>query len=233
MAKAKAPARKPKARKLKAKFKLPAKFKITMNWVVLHPPPTSLEKCPRCEKPHKKLKPLKLKKPMEFFGPDGKPYGRASHWAQCPKTKEPIILFDRADVGQSVENLVMKQAVDDICKAEDAKFLSEIDSIVGKTKTTTKATSGEVLEKRGKWVKKKGKRGQEVWVPDPDLNPNPSRVEVKATLGPMQAWVYEPNAPGRMVPGTKAEAKAQRARVKAQEKAAKPAREAARKERKR
>ena len=221
---------KPAAKKKTAK---PMRFKISMSWVVMLPPPTSLEKCPRCEKPHKKLKPLALKKPMEFYGPDGKLYGRASNWAMCPKTKEPIVLFDRADTGESLLNLVTKQAVDDICKQEDAKFLSEISSMVGKTKTTTKATSGDVLEKRGKWVKKKGKRGQEVWVPDPALNPNPSKVEVKATMSDVQTWVYDPNAPGRMVPGTKAEAKAQRARVKAQEKAAKPAREAARKERKR
>lgn len=219
--KAKPTAKPPKARKLKAKWKLPAKFQISLSYVVWHPPPTSLEKCPRCEKPHKKLKPLKLKKPMDFYGgPDGKLFARASYWAQCPKTKEPIVLFDRPDAGESILNLVTKTAVDDICKEEDAKFLSEISSVVGNTKTETKATSG-VLEKRGKWVKKKGKRGQDVWVPDPALNPNPSKVEVKATMSDVQTWVYDPNAPQRIVPGTKKEAKAQAARVKAQAQKAK------------
>jgi hypothetical protein len=202
----------------KKKVKPPTKFKISLSYVVWHPPPTALEKCPRCEKPHKKLKPLKLKKPMDFYdGPDGKLFARASYWAQCPKTKEPIVLFDRPDAGESILNLVTKTAVDDICKEEDAKLLSEISSVVGNTKTGTKATSG-VLERRGKWVKKKGKRGQEVWVKD--RTPK-SRVEVKATLGPMQAWVFDPNAPERIVPGTKTKAKAQAARVKAQEKAMK------------
>lgn len=204
-------------KKLKVKWKLPSTFEISLNWVVMHPPPTELEKCPRCEKRHKKLKPLKLKKPMDFYGPDGKLFARASHWAVCPKTKEPIVLLDRADMGQTIENVVIKQAADDIAKEIDKEILGDLAKM-------TKEPPAK--EKKGRWVKKKVVKTQEVWVDDPEPK---SRIEVKATLGPGQAWVYDPNAPHRMVPGTKAEAKAQRARVRAQEKAAKPLREKGRK----
>lgn len=161
-----------KTRTTKSKAE-PMKLKISLDCVAIHPPPTSIDECPRCEKEHKKLKPLKFKRPMQFFraGADGKPVmtSQASHWAQCPKTKEPIIFFDRVNVGESIENAVMRQAVDDICKEEDAKFLSEITSAVGKTKTTTRAV----------WAKAPGSE---------------STVSVKTELGDVQTWVYDPKA---------------------------------------
>jgi len=121
---------KPVARKLKMKWSPPKEIKF--NWVALLPPPTALEKCPRCEKPHKKLKPVKFAKPMEFIDSTGKFFARASHWTLCPKTKEPVIFFDRADAGESILNLVTQTAVQDIQQAEDKRFLDSISALVGK-----------------------------------------------------------------------------------------------------
>lgn len=188
-------------------IKVPARyFSIKARYVVMKPPMTEFDKCPRCDGKHKKLKPKKFLKPMQFFDydKDGKPEltSQASYWVKCPKTKEPVILFDRVDTGETVANCVLEtvqeNAVKDICEAEDKRILDEL-----KSYTETKTPTESIITAT---YKGKGKKGK--WT-------------AKATISDTQAWVYDPNAPGRIVPGTKAEAKAQRARVKAQEAAVK------------
>jgi hypothetical protein len=200
---------KPKARPLKAEFKLPAKFEINLNYVVVYPPPTALAKCPRCEKPHKKLKPLKLKKPMEFHSPDGKFFVRASYWVPCPKTKEPVILFDRVDRGQSLENMVIKQGAEDIARQIDKEILADLDKEILADLAKIAKVPERVPGKAAKPVKKRG--GKET--------PVAEQSSVTVTFGDTKAGVFDPNAPERIVPGTKSQARAQRARVKVQEKA--------------
>lgn len=232
--------KKAEPRKLKVKWEMPTTYSIQLDTLVLHPPPTSIEKCPRCGKKHKSIKPKKLGKPMEFYAydpppsdpktpkvaprPEAKPtprlVSRASYWAVCPKTKEPIVLFDRVDRGSTIENIVVKQAVDDIVREEDKRFLDSLKGFASKT------------GKRGK-----GKK-----------NDAPVASTITATFGPTQTWVaswgpaevslasgpppkkgkkqktplvYDPNAPERIVPGTEKVRAEQAARVRAQEKAAK------------
>ena len=173
--KTKKPLAKPVARKLKAKWRLPKEFKINLNWVAILPPPTELKACPRCEKPHKKLKPLKFAKPMLILDSTGKLTAKASHWFACPKTKEPVILFDRVDAGESILNLVQQQAVQDIQKAEDKVFLDSISALVGK--------------KGSKKSSKKPKRAPKT----------ETVVTAKATLSDMQTWSWSLEDP----PGVK------------------------------
>lgn len=144
------------------------KYSFSIDYVILHPPPTALDKCPRCEKTHKRIKPLKLGKPMNFYDPMGKLTAIASHWAACPKTKEPVVLFDRAETGKSNSTMTVKMA----------------------------SVTGVAPEKK------------------------PQQLRVKYVGGKTQSWVFDPNSVERIVPGTKKEAAAQRARVRAQEKAA-------------
>lgn len=74
--------------------KKPTKYVVKLNSVIEHPPPMALKPCPRCGEEHKKIAPKKFGTPMEFFT-EKKLTQRASHWVLCPKTKEPVILFDR------------------------------------------------------------------------------------------------------------------------------------------
>ena len=74
---------------MKKKTKLPEKYSINFDYVILMPPPLALAKCPRCEKPHKRIKPLKFGKPMSFLDSTGKLTATASHWVACPKSHAP------------------------------------------------------------------------------------------------------------------------------------------------
>jgi len=161
-----------------------------LNMVVLLPPPTALKSCPRCTNPHKKFVPLKFQKPMVFLDSTETLQAKASHWALCPKTKEPFILFDQVDKGES------QQSVEDIAAAEDKEVLHSLSTWTASYPTP-----------------KKGKKGKE--------KQKPSTTQVTATFGPATTWVYDPNAPSRMVPGTKKEAAAQAKRVKTQVRKAK------------
>lgn len=204
---------KPVARKIKATWKLDPKeatkkveakqvtYKVNLNYMVMLPPPKSLDQCPRCGKPHKKIKPLKFLKPMEFFtkGTKGKDKGksvlsaRSSHWFLCPKTKEPVIFFDHYVTAENIENYVAKTMADDIATQIDKELLAELKTLAEQ--------------------------------------PKRQEIRVRYKGGKTQAWVYDPNALERVVPGTKKEAAAQRARVLAQEKATAPAREEYRRKR--
>jgi hypothetical protein len=167
----------PKERMLKAKYN------IDFNSIVFLPPLTSLEKCPRCEKPHKRIKPLKFKKPMRFWrkGDDGqmKLMDQASHWFMCKRTKEPVVLFDRVDQGLVILNTVADQAVKEICEAEDKKFLDSISTWTATYKMKPKG-------------KGKGKGAKKV----------AEEMHIKASFGPTTTWVYDPNHPSRMVPAS-------------------------------
>lgn len=88
-------------------------------------PPTRLEKCPRCEKPHADLKPLKLARQMKFFVGDHLSH-TAKYWAQCPETGEPIVLLDIPRMSWTEESLldvVTQAAVVEVTAACDAEAL--------------------------------------------------------------------------------------------------------------
>lgn len=198
--------KKPVARKIKATWKpdpkvslkggqpKPVTYRVNLSYVVMLPPPTAVGQCPRCGKPHKKIKPLKFAiKPMEFFSKltKGKNKGkevlsaRASHWFLCPKLKEPVIFFDHYVTPESIENYVAKKAADDIANQIDKEVLADL-----KAFAEPKQQVITVRYKGGNEAKK-------------------------------DHWVFEPNAPERIVPGTKKQAREQRARVRAQERAVK------------
>lgn len=99
--------------------KLPTKYVITMNNVIEHPPLTELKPCPRCESKHGRIDPKKFRHPMEFFNAEGKVVQRASHWVLCPKTKEPIILFDRYSCTVTKATFGLKKAF--LLKSDEAK----------------------------------------------------------------------------------------------------------------
>lgn len=202
--------KKPVARKIKATWKLDAKavsskkgepqkvtYKIDLNYVVMLPPPTALKACPRCGKEHKKIKPLKFTKPMEFFSKatKGKKKGqpvlsaRSSHWFLCPKLKEPVIFFDHYVTSENIENYIIKKSADDIAEQIDKELLADL-------KKFSEQPKQQEITLRYKKGNKKTK----------------------------QHWVFDPNAPERVVPGTKKQADEQRARVKAQEAAVRKAR---------
>lgn len=165
-----------------------AQYVMNLDPVVMLAPPTELERCPRCEKPHQSLKPKKLTKPMMFNTCS------VSYWALCPTTKEPIIFFDRftkVPMRNEVEKVITDQSAKDIAEEIDKDVLNSLG-----TWTATYTTTGKG---------KKGKKGKA----------EPMRIE--ASFGPATTWVYDPNAPERMVPGSKEEADKQAARVRAQE----------------
>lgn len=158
---------------------LKAKWNLDFNSIVFLPPLTSLEKCPRCEKAHKRIKPLKFKKPMQFWRKDaeGQPklMDQASHWFMCKRTKEPVILYDRVDQGLVILNTVAEQSVKDICAEEDKRFLDSV--------STWTATYKMPKKGKGKGTKKAAES-----------------MKITATFGPTTTWVYDPNHPSRMVP---------------------------------
>jgi hypothetical protein len=106
----------------------------------LAPPPTKLD-CPRCGKTHK-IKPKKFAKPMQFFNVPAKegdkPTNSASYWALCPKTKEPIILFDRANLAASIENVLVKDFAKQIAEEEDKQFLADMAAMTAGKKRKAK-----------------------------------------------------------------------------------------------
>lgn len=85
---------------------LEAQFVMNFDPVVMLAPPTELERCPRCEQPHKKLKPKKFMRPMLF------PSSSASYWVLCPAAKEPVIFFDRftKPIEKNVEKTISDKA---------------------------------------------------------------------------------------------------------------------------
>lgn len=163
------------------------KYVVNLDPVVMLAPPTELEKCPRCEKPHKKLKPKKLTRPMLFSNCS------VTYWVLCPATKEPIIFFDRFTkvlFENDIEKAVADRAAKDIAAEIDKDVLSSLS-----TWTATYTTA----------EKKKGKKGKA------------EPMQITASFGPATTWVYDPNAPERIVPGSKEEHDKQVASVRAQE----------------
>jgi hypothetical protein len=137
------------------------RLKVTVNPVILLPPPVALKACPRCGKPHKKFKARKFTKPMEFFGLVAmKPVvvARSSYWLLCPKLKEPIIFYDQYITAQNVEDFVAKSMADEVAAQIDKEVLSDLQSFAASTK------------------KRKGK---------------PEEIRVRFKGGKAQKWVVE------------------------------------------
>lgn len=129
------------------KQKRPTKYVMKMNNVILHPTPTALKPCPRCEKEHKKIVPQKFGIPMDFRDRKGKFVERASHWVLCPKTKEPVLLFERWSRTVTKATFTLNKAF--ALKAGEEKKPAQINvKYQGKTQSWVYDTKAKKAEKR-------------------------------------------------------------------------------------
>ncbi len=154
-----------KAKKPKAK-----KVDVQIQTVFMVPPLKHVEQCPRCGGAHK-IKAKKLLKPfrVEFNPPaEGeKPLDPivSSFWAMCPKTKEPIILFDHY---VTTEDILKRNIVKDLASQIDKDVINSInasmdketiDSLKGIPSAMTISYDGPLPGEKPKKGKGKGKKG--------------------------------------------------------------------------
>ena len=206
---------------------------LTARWVIdpviQVPTPTSIKECPRCGKTHLKLRVRKFKKPVKVAD------RLADSWAACPMTHEPIILFTYFIRAATVEKEVMDQLADQLASEIDKEILADITSYVtgfqkknpaGNVVTSTTASSDEQPPRQMITLGYAGGESETWTYSDPfgsavSLAAGPPKKGKGKKGKKGKALVYDPNAPGRIVPGSQEEHDAQVARVRAQEKAAK------------